>query len=44
MNYTKNEGLKFILYVTNSDDTEDIMKFAADWLKVHSTKIINNND
>lgn len=44
LNYTKNEGLKFILYVTNSDDTEDIMKFAADWLKVHSTKIINNND
>ena len=44
LNYTKNEGLKFILYVTNGDDTEDIMKFAADWLKVHSTKIINNND
>lgn len=39
LDYTKDEGLKFLLYVTNNDDTEEIMKFAADWLKVHSKKI-----
>lgn len=37
--FTKDEGLKFILYITNSDDSEKNMKFAADWLKTHSKKI-----
>lgn len=37
--FTKEEGLKFILYVTNSDDSEEIMKFTADWLETHSKKI-----
>lgn len=41
LNFTKDEGLKFILYVTNQADTEETMKFAADWLKVHSRKINN---
>lgn len=36
LNFSKDEGLKFILYVTNSDDTEKVMQFAADWLKTHS--------
>ena len=35
VNFSDDEGLKFILYVTNSDDTEEVMKFEADWLKVH---------
>ncbi|WZL15288.1 MAG: type II toxin-antitoxin system death-on-curing family toxin [Lactobacillus kefiranofaciens] len=39
VNFTKDEGLKFILFVTNSDDTEEVMKFVADWLKSHSRKI-----
>lgn len=39
LNFSKDEGLKVIMYVTNSDDTDKIMKFAADWLKIHSKKI-----
>ncbi|MBW7986650.1 type II toxin-antitoxin system death-on-curing family toxin [Lactobacillus helveticus] len=34
----KDDALKFILYITNSEDSEDNMRFAADWLKVHSVK------
>lgn len=37
LNFSTDEGLKFILYVTTSDDTEKVMQFAADWLKTHST-------
>lgn len=37
--FTEDEGLKFILYITNSEDTEEVMKFAADWLKTHSQKL-----
>lgn len=36
LNFSKDEGLKFILYVTNSGDNEKVMRFAADWLKTHS--------
>lgn len=36
LSFSEDEGNKFILYVTNSDDTEQIMKFTADWLKEHS--------
>lgn len=35
----KDDALKFILYITNSKDSEDNMRFAADWLKVHCIKI-----
>ncbi len=41
LNYSKDEGRDFILFITNSDDTEKIMKFAADWLQEHS-KVIHN--
>lgn len=34
----KHDALKFILYITNSEDSEDNIRFAADWLKVHSIK------
>lgn len=35
----KDDALKFILYITNSEDSEENMYFAADWLKVHCVKI-----
>lgn len=35
----KDDALKFILFITNSDDSEKNMRFAADWLKVHCIKI-----
>lgn len=35
----KEDALKFILYMTNSDDSEKNMLFAADWLKQHCIKL-----
>lgn len=37
--FNNDEGFKFILAVTNSDDSEKNMRYAADWLKIHSTKL-----
>jgi death-on-curing protein len=39
LDFNNDEGFKFILAVTNSDDSEKNMKYAADWLKIHSTKL-----
>lgn len=39
LKFSKEEGLKFILAVTNSDDSEKNMKLVADWLQIHSKKI-----
>lgn len=39
LDFDDNEGFKFILAVTNSEDSEKNMKYAADWLKAHSTKL-----
>ncbi|RGW77848.1 type II toxin-antitoxin system death-on-curing family toxin [Lactobacillus amylovorus] len=37
--FTDDEAFKFILAVTNSEDSEKNMKYAADWLKMHCKKI-----
>lgn len=39
LEFKKDEGLQFILYVTTSKDSEKVMLFIADWLKEHSQKI-----
>lgn len=39
LKFNDDEGFKFILAVTNSDDSEKNMKYAADWLKAHSKKL-----
>lgn len=36
LSFSEDEGNKLILYVTISDNTEQIMKFIADWLKEYS--------
>ena len=37
--FNDDEAFKFILAVTNSEDSEKNMKYAADWLKIHCKKI-----
>lgn len=39
LEFNDDEGFKFILAVTNSEDSEKNMKYAADWLKAHSKKL-----
>lgn len=39
LDFNNDEGFKFILAVTNSDDSEKNIKYTADWLKIHSTKL-----
>ena len=39
LDFNDDEGFKFILTITNAEDSEKIMKFAADWLKIHSKKL-----
>lgn len=43
LKFSNEEGLEFILAVTNSEDSEKNMKLVADWLQIHSRKLNENN-